>query len=182
MFLPIILAATVLLSPSRSTAAVQIKIFQDGADTVAEAIGALDLPPSVTIAHCGGTPGLFEHGAIAPAISAICLGPAQAGFAYRLTGPTTFGLGLGKAADASSGTFFGINGNLGLLAVSNPDVNSRSIWYNTTLADLGLQPGSLASWQVNDQEIKMAATPAPLPILASLGLFSWARKLRSRYQ
>lgn len=48
MFLPIILAATVLLSPSKSTAAVQIKIFQDGPDTVAEAIGALDLPPSVT--------------------------------------------------------------------------------------------------------------------------------------
>lgn len=177
-FLP--LAASVLLFSSPAMASVQITIFEDGKNTIAEAVGSLDLPLSSTIAHCGGIPGLIPNGAVAPARSALCLGPAQGGFVYSITGPTAFGNSLGKHADESSGSFFGINGSIGIMALSSSEVNARSIWRNTSLKDLGIQPNSVNTWLVNNQEIKMVATPGPLPVLGAIGLFGWARKLRNR--
>lgn len=179
MFIPAFIAAAALLA-SPALASVQISIFQDGADTIAEAVGSLNLPPSVTLAHCGGAPGFISDGAISPIISAICLGPAQEAYTYPITGPSNFGLGIGKFADDSSGSFFGINGSLGLLATSDLNVNARSVWLNTSLADLGLKIGPVASWQAGDEQITMVATPAPLPLLGSISLFGWARKLRLR--
>jgi hypothetical protein len=177
LFIPA--ASALLLSASPALASVQIRIFESGADVVAEAIGSLSLPPTTMTTHCGGAPGVIPVGAIAPALGAVCVGSGQ-GFSYSITGPTSFGAGFGRYADESTGPVFGVNGALGLLATAGPTVNSVSIWRNAGLADLGLQPGTLGTWQVGSESITATATPGPFGILAAVLGWSWARRLRRR--
>ena len=172
-------ASALLLFASPALASVQIRIFESGADVVAEAIGSLSLPVTTTTTHCGGAPGVIPFGAIAPALGAVCVGSGQ-GFSYTITGPTSFGVGLPRLADESTGPVFGVNGALGLLATAGPTVNSRSIWRNADLAALGLQPGTLGTWQVGSESITATATPGPLGILAAISGWSWSRRLRER--
>lgn len=175
--LPLMVALPLMATPSH--AAIQITIAQDGPHVVARAIGSL--PPAVSSneLHCGGFPGLLPHGGIAPSIGAICLG-SGAGWAYRVTGPSSID-GLARLADASSGSLFGVNGALGLLASASTTVNSSSTWHNITLADFGLQPGSIASWQVAGGEpITLAVAPSPLGILGAVCSWRASRQLRHR--
>lgn len=166
---------------SPALASVQISIDQIGPDVIAKAVGRLNVPPSLTVAHCGGVPNLIPDGALAPAIGAVCVGSGS-GFSYSIAGPSSFGAGFGRYADSSTGGLFGFNSALGILAADGNIINSSSTWQNTSLADLGLTPGNLGTWTVsnsNDQ-ILVVATPGPLGIMGTLGLFGWSRKLRQR--
>lgn len=174
------ITAALLLTASPAVASVQIRIFESGSDVIAEAIGSINLPPTSGGSHCGGAPGVLANGAISPALGAICVG-SGAGFTYSLDGgPTNFGGGMGRSADESWGNLFGINGGLGLLATTVSQVDSQSIWRNTTLADLGLQPGPIGTWTLNQGTISATATPAPFGLLGLGAMWAWARRLRRR--
>lgn len=176
-------ATAALLTASLAVASVQITIYQSGPDVIAEAIGSLNLPPTSSTSHCGGAPGVLANGAISPALGAICTG-SGAGFTYSLDGgPTNFGSSMGRSADESWGTLFGVNGSLNLLATAGSQVDSQSIWRNTSLADLGLQPGLIGTWTLDhpaEGTIAVTATPAPLGLLGLGALWAWARQLRRR--
>lgn len=177
LFIPT--ASALLLFASPALASVQISIYEAGPDVIAEAVGSLDLSGIADVTHCGGGPGLITDGAIAPALGAVCTGSGQ-GFAYSITGTSSFGAGFGRYADESAGPLFGVNGALGLLAASGPTINSRSVWRNATLASLGLKPGQIGAWQLNGQPIEATATPGPAgPLAAAVG-FGWAKRLRQR--
>lgn len=171
--------AALLLSASPALASVEIRIFESGADVIAEAFGTLSLPSASGPTYCGGGPGVIPNGAIAPALGAVCVGSGQ-GFSYSITGPSSFGSGFGRYADESTGPVFGVNGALGLLATAGSTVNSRSIWRNADLADLGLQPGTLGTWQLGGEAITATATPGPLGILSVATGWVCARRLRRR--
>jgi hypothetical protein len=175
--------AALLTTSAPAMAAVQITIYELGPDVIAEAIGTLNLPPTSSTSHCGGAPGVIAHGAISPALGGLCVG-SGAGFVYSLDGgPTTFGGSIGRSADESWGDLFGINASLGLLATAGPIVDSQSIWRNTRLADLGLQPGPIGTWTLDhpaEGTITAAATPAPLGLLGLGAMWGWARRLRRR--
>ena len=175
------LATALLVAAIPSLASVQVRIYEDGPDVIAEAIGNLDLPPSTTLAACGGTPGLTPNGAVAPAFGVICVGSGT-GFAYSITGPASFGTGFGRYADSSSGGLFGVTGTLGLLATDGPRIRSRSTWTNTSLASLGLTPGDLGTWQLanGEQITARAEVPGPLGLLGVAAMWGWARRLRKR--
>lgn len=164
-------------------AAVQITIYERGSDVIAEASGTLNLPPISSTSHCGGAPRVIADGAISPALGAICVG-SGAGFVYSLDGgPTTFGESIGRSADESWGSLFGINSSLRLMATAGPIVDSQSIWPNTRLSDLGLQPGPIGTWTLDhpaEGTITAAATPAPLGLLGLGAMLGWARRLRRR--
>lgn len=164
-------------------AAVQITIYESGSNVIAEATGTLNLPPTSGTTHCGGAPGVLANGAISPALGAICVGSGQ-GYTYSLDGgPTSFGGSLGRSADESWGSLFGLNSSLGLLATAGSIVDSHSIWRNTTLADLGLQSGPIGTWKLKhpgEGTITATATPAPLGLLGLGAMWAWARRLRRR--
>lgn len=175
--------AALLLTASPAVASVQITIYQRGSNVIAEAIGSLNLPPTSSTSHCGGAPGVLANGAISPALGAICVGSGQ-GYTYSISGgPTTFGGSLGRSADESWGDLFGLNSSLDLLATAGPIVDSQSIWRDTTLADLGLQPGPIGTWTLNhpaEGTITATATPAPLGLLGLSAMWAWTRRLRRR--
>lgn len=182
----ILTAASLLLittHASPSMAAVTITIAQQGPDVIARAIGTLDLPPSSNEAHCGGVPGLIQDGAIAPGIGAICLGSGS-GYTYSISGPSTFGTGLGRYADSSDGGLFGLNSSLGILASKGTIIDSTSTWRNTSISDLGITPGDLGTWQLGHPGegtiTARAEVPGPLGFLGAAGLWSWSRRLRAR--
>ena len=161
-------------------AAVDITIMQEGPDVIARAFGTLDLPPSTINAHCGGVPGTIPDGAIAPDIGAICVG-SGGGFAYSITGPSSFGAGPGRYADTSSGGLFGFNSALGILATSGTIIDSTSTWSGATLADLGISPGGLGTWQTPGGSVTARAeVPAPIGLLGVGAMLTWTRILRRK--
>lgn len=178
----ITVAALLLLLPA--AADVFITVFQNGPDVVARAVGTLDLPPSPTISHCGGTPGLFPSGAISPSLGALCLGKGTGGFSYSIAGPQSFGPLWGRPASLSSGNFFGFSGTTGELVTASPEVDAISIWRDTTLSDLGfLDFGPIAEWTTlhpSPKRIALAVVPGPLAILAPLFAYRHSRILRQR--
>lgn len=165
--------------PMASRGGVQITIAQEGADVVARAVGTLPPASSSSEIHCGGAPGLLPHGGLAPAIGGICLGSGP-GWAYRITGPSSFD-GQVRLADASSGPLFGINGSLGLLASASPTVASSTTWLATSLANLGLQPGTTTTWQLpGGEEVELSVAPSPLGLLGVASGWQASRHLRRR--
>lgn len=182
----ILTAASLLLintCASPSIAAVTITIAQHGPDVIARAIGTLNLSPTTNEAHCGGVPGLIPDGAIAPGIGAICLGSGS-GYTYSISGPSTFGTGLGRYANSSDGGLFGLNSSLGILASNSTIIDSTSVWKDTSLSDLGITPGDLGTWQLGHSGegriTARAEVPAPLGLIGAAGLWSFSRRLRAR--
>lgn len=177
-------ASVVLLAAlgTGALAAVQIRIFELGPDVIAEAVGSLSLPPpvSTTPTHCGGTPGLFPNGAIAPSIGAICVGRGSSGFSYSIAGPQTIGLGAARPADESSGELFGLNSTLSLLATAGPEVDARSTWRNASIQTLGLRRETTTWSLTNGETVTLEVVPAPMGLLGATGGWAFARRLRAR--
>lgn len=184
----ILTAARLLLittSASPSMAAVSITIAQQGPDVIARAVGTLNLPTTATTSHCGGGPGVINDGAISPVIGAFCIGSGP-GFTYSIaSGPTSFGTSRGGYADRSMGPLFGLNASLGTVATAGTMVDAISIWENTTLSELGLEPGPIGRWTLShpaEGTISATATPAPVGLLGIGVLLAWSRALRRRIQ
>lgn len=174
-----------VLAATAATAAVHVLIEEIGPDVVATAIGTLPslpaLPPGVAPTYCGGGPTVLPKGAIAPAAGALCLGQGP-GFGYSIIGPSSFGTGNPRPADDSSGSLFGFNSSLGLLATASPQVNATAIWRGVSLAGIGLTPGPIGTWQVagGDTITARAAVPGPLGLIGVITGWLWARQLRRR--
>lgn len=179
---------------------VLIEIEQIGLDVVTTANGSLNLPSSSSTAVCGNNTAPVSspppNGAIQPNIASICVGNSSAaGFIYPVDGPSQFldGMNTFTAADSSTGLFFGLEGNIGLIGsqyTSNTVFTSTSTYTNQTLLSLGItRLGILGEWTLLDkpggnplpnQTITVFATPAPLAALGLPITYGWSRRLRRR--
>jgi hypothetical protein len=96
-------------------------------------------------------------------------------------------------ADSSTGQFFGLGGNIGLIGSEyspNTPFTSTSTYNNTTLTALGItQLGELGKWDLLDmpmgnpiqgQTITVVATPAPLAALGLPITYGWTLRMRRR--
>ncbi len=196
--LPLIAASSLLIIAEAVYSQVLIEIKQVGSDVVITAAGSLELPPSTIIGVCGNNEVIPVpvNGAIKPDTAAICVGPSnQQSFIYSITGPKTFlgGSAIFTEAESSTGQFFGLAGNIGLIGYQyspNTPFTSTSTYTNTTLTALGItQLGELGKWDLLDmpmgnpiqgQTITVIATPAPLAALGLPITYGWTRRMRRR--
>jgi hypothetical protein len=110
-----------------------------------------------------------------------------------ISGPASFGSGNRFLADSGSGTIFGIRGNTLYLPkdyVSGSPLSSTSTWDSTTIADLGLTPGSYTyTWgsganadsaTLNIGVPNISVIPEPTSLLSLAGLLGGGLLLRRR--
>ena len=141
----------------------------------------------------------FAFAGVNPSFPFLHMNDGNANILTGLLGPSTFGVGFGAGADSSSGDTFGINfqsSTLSLLVpqgyVSGSALSGTMTFIGTTLADLGLTPGTTHIWtwgsaSVNNADslslnIGAATTPEPSTLaLLGLGLLSvgYARKRKA---
>lgn len=188
----IALAAFITTAPAARATNVKVLIQEINPDVVITATGSLVLPSTpLGQTVCGNnivTPAP-ANGAIQSSTASICLGNSTTLVNYySITGPLAFGTGNSIAfAFSSLGTFFGIEGNLGLVGAdysSGSAINSSSLFKNQSLTSLGIsQTGILGTWALlNGQTITLEAVPGPLSLLGLPVGYSWSRRLRKRIQ
>jgi hypothetical protein len=195
---PLIAASSLFIIAEAVYSQVLIEIKQVGSDVVITAAGSLQLPVSMTMGLCGNNEVLPVpvNGAIKPDTAAVCIGKSdQQGYIYSITGPATFlgGSDIFTRADSSTGQFFGLGGNIGLIGSEyypNTPFTSTSTYNNTTLTALGItQLGELGKWDLLDrpmgnpiqgQTITVVATPAPLAALGLPITYGWTLRMRRR--
>lgn len=197
--LPFIVISSLFIGTEAAYPQVLIEIKQVGSDVVITASGSLQLPASMSMGVCGNNQvlPLPLNGAIQPDIASVCVGQSdQAGLIYSVTGTQTSflgGLNIFTRADSSTGQFFGLEGNIGLIGSQyspNTSFTSTSTYNNTTLTALGItQLGELGRWDLLDmpmgnpiqgQTITVIATPAPLAALGLPITYGWTRRMRRR--
>jgi hypothetical protein len=166
-------------------------IEQVGSDVVVTGSGSLDLSgltsvaPKDAIASVeGSTANLF-------------IGPASAvsvDVYSGISGPSSFGSGLNAFASSGTGPTTGVLGLTDFLDVpsgyvSGTALSDSSTYDNTTLASLGLTPGTYTyTWGTPDDSfvINIGTTPLPaaLPLFAGglgmIGLLARGRKRKSK--
>jgi PEP-CTERM motif len=155
---------------------VVVYVYQSGPNVVSSYSGTIDLT-GLTPDGVDGTTAPFIRGADATEV----LGPTASDDPVYLgiTGPTTFGDGAGMPASSGSGDTFGFGGaghDLLLPAgyVSGTFISGTDIWDDTTLAGLGLTPGTYDyTWGTGtDGSFTLNISSAPVPEPSSLGLMS----------
>jgi PEP-CTERM motif len=111
-------------------------------------------------------------------------------YAYRTTtGPTNFGPGSSYiAATSGSGDIVGVAATAQEIIVpagyiSGHALSNTSTWNNTTIAGLGLTPGTYTStWATDSFEVAIVPEPSSLILLAltfaAVGLLAWTRRRR----
>jgi hypothetical protein len=197
---PFIAASSLFIIAEAVYSQVLIEIKQVGSDVVIKAEGSLNLPMTSGTAFCGNNTAPIltppTNGAIKPDTAAVCIGNSTtAGFIYSVAGPQQF-LGASNAfaeADSSTGLFFGLAGDIGLIGsqyTANTPFTSTSTYTNKTLSALGItQLGELGKWNLLDmpmgtpisgQTITVVATPAPLAALGLPITYGWTRRMRRR--
>jgi hypothetical protein len=196
--LPFIAISPLFIGTEAAYSQVLIEIKQVGSDVVITASGSLQLPATMSMGICGDNQVLPVpvNGAINPVTAAVCIGKSnQQGFIYSITGPATFlgGSDIFTRADSSTGQFFGLGGDIGLIGSQyspNTSFTSTSTYNNKTLLSLGItQLGELGQWDLLDmpmgnpiqgQTITVIATPAPLAALGLPITYGWTRRMRRR--
>jgi hypothetical protein len=153
-------------------------VEQVGSNVVASASGTLDLS-ALSYEGSSGTGGLV-WGTYAPGGSAIGVGALTNDTAYggTLTGSsTTFGSGAVKFANSETGNSLAITPGTSLAQiyvpvgyVSGDFLSGTATWDNTTLAKLGLIPGTYTySWgsgaTADSFTLDIGASPVPEPNL-----------------
>jgi hypothetical protein len=157
---------------------VVVDIYQSGPNVVSSYSGTIDLTGLTADGVDGLTPA-FVWGANAVEV----FGPTVAGESVYLgiTGPADFGDGAYTEASSSTGDTFGFGGlDHDLLLptgyVSGSFISGTDTWDNTTIAGLGLTPGTYTyTWGTgSDGSFAFNVGTSPVPEPSSLGLISLA--------
>lgn len=179
------------LSHQAAQAAVDINIQEIGNGVVITAKGSLLLPNTSAGSTTCGNGTLGTEGAIDSAKASLCIGDSsQIAQFFPLVPPVqqSFGTGPVTLATSSSGNFFGIAGDLGIVGsnyISGSTIQSFSVFPNTTLAALGIASfGDLGVWTVDgtNDTITVRATPGPLAVLGLPIAYGASRRMRRRIQ
>lgn len=177
------------LSHQAAQAAVDINIQEIGNGVVITAKGSLLLPSAAAGSAVCGNGTLGPNGAIDSAMAALCIGnSSQTAQYFTLSNPVqqSFGTGPLTQATSSSGDFFGLEGQLGIVGsnyTSGSMIHSFSVFPNTTAAALGIASfGDLGVWTVagTNDTITVRATPGPLAALGLPIAYGASRRMRRR--
>jgi hypothetical protein len=161
-----------LLTAGQAKAALVITFSQSGPDVVANGVGSLnflDLTFSgfeVGNNSVNASAGKALLGSVPPVYTDIYTG--------AILGPTSFGAGGGFDATSGSstapgGTGAGINASIGVIYVpggygAGDPFTVSSTWANTTIAGLGLTPGTYTwTWGDNNPDSLTIIVPASVP-------------------
>ncbi len=155
---------------------VMVYIYQSGSNVVSSYSGTIDLT-GLTANGVDGTTHAYIWGANAVEL----FGPTVAGQPVYLgiSGPTNFGDGPATFASSSTGDTFGFGGLgqdllLPLGYVSGSFISGTDTWDDTTIAGLGLTPGTYNyTWGTGtDGSFAFNVGAAPVPEPSSVGLLS----------
>ncbi len=155
---------------------VVVFVYQSGPNVVSSYSGTIDLT-GLTPEGFDGTTAPFIRGTDATEV----IGPTASGdpVYVGITGPTNFGDGLGTEASSGTGDTFGYGGldeDLLLPAgyVSGTFISGTDTWDDTTIAALGLTPGTYNyTWGTGvDGSFTVNIGTSPVPEPSSLGLMS----------
>ena len=138
------IAVTASLFCVRPAEAYTITLQQMGSNVVATGSGAINLS-GLTFGNSGP-----DESMIIALDGELLTGPTTASpadFYTGVSGPTSFGSGVGFIPNTGSGDFVGIIGAAGNLGVpqgyvSGAALSSSSTWNNATFASLGVIPGT----------------------------------------
>lgn len=191
------MAVALLLGLSGNTfAAYTVHLLESGGNVVANGSGSLNL---TALTPAGSGP---LSAGVVPSPGLIFVGgPALVNASMGLSGPPSFGSGLGRGADAASGDMVGLDSfapgfvftPLGY--VSGSPLSSSATWNSASLASLGLTPGT-HTWNwgsgptADSFTVQIGAAPAAsVPTLSSGGMLilcglmaGWAtRQRRARH-
>ena len=126
-----------------SQAGVVITVMESGADVVADSAGSINTAGLTFVSAASTTVG------VRPSSSRIRVGTGSATDLYSVTFNNSSSIGSGSsfiAASSGTGPVFGISTsttlNFPIGYVSGTDISSTATWSDTTLAGLGLTPGS----------------------------------------
>jgi hypothetical protein len=155
---------------------VVVYIYQSGSNVVSSYSGTIDLTGLTAGGNDGPTPA-YIWGASATEV----FGPTVGGqpVYFGITGPADFGNGAVTEASSSTGDTFGYGGlDQDLLLpngyISGSFISGTDTWDNTTLAGLGLTPGTYNyTWGTgSDGSFALNVGVAPVPEPSFLGLMS----------
>lgn len=160
-------------------AIINITIAESGGDVVMTASGTADLTGGEIFFLLNGQ----NAAEVGPDEAKARVGTFDAGITVYdtlIAGPTSFGTGMTTAADASSGSAVGLlyNGfverfylNVPVGYVSgDPLGTGTATWNSTTLAGLGITPGTYTYTWNTDSIVINAAVPEPSTYAALFGL------------
>ncbi len=196
MKMPLILAAAAALTNAGTAHANYIvNIAQSGSDVTASGSGVYDFTP---LSFTG-----FDFPisvAIDPSTAYLGFGnedsfgtPGSTADNYiSVSGPVSFGSGGLTLASSTSGSVGGINGSISELIVppgyppNGSTIDSLTTWDNTTIAGLGLTPGTYVwTWSGGNSFTLNIAGSVPEPgswalMLAGFGLVGYALRKQAR--
>lgn len=210
MFSLMACAAVAVLCEPRAQASFTLTIVQDGQNVVGTGSGSLNLSAFTNPVPSGGGGeawGSFLHGGSVIGLGPSADSPAQTPqFAYfgGIVGPGSFG--SGPDYSPASGTGEGVNlawdyGTLGPVIyapknyISGAAISDSSTWDSTTIAGLGLTPGTYVytwgsgatadSFTIQIGPTQSSATPEPASILelgGAVGLLFVCGKSRRKFR
>nr|WP_296019776.1 hypothetical protein [uncultured Acidovorax sp.] len=167
-------AAAALLLTGSAHAAYTAYIYESSGNVLASGSGSLNLAGTVG-AGVGATVALM-----APTFGLLHTGVAGSADRYaNIVGPVAFGPGALVPASSSSGDLVGIRGVVGEFFVptgyvSGAPLSSSAVWNATTIAALGLTPGSYVwTWAGDTFTVNVGAPPpgpASIPTLSGAAL------------
>jgi len=155
---------------------VVVYLYQSGPNVVSSYSGTIDIT-GLTAAGIDGPTDPYIWGATAAEV----FGPAAVGdpVYVGITGPTNFGDGSETVASSATGDTFGYSGSGGDLLlpagyVSGTFISGSDTWDDTTLAALGVTPGTYNyTWGTGaDGSFTFNVGTSPVPEPSSLGLMS----------
>ena len=169
-----------LFCGSGANAEIIIKVEQVGSNVVATGSGTLDTT-DVTLS----SPTFFSAGTN-PSIGTLVLGVTglQSGSSFAVSGPASLGTGSFMSATTGTGSALGVGvppvsggGHLVIVPanyVSGTFLSSMNTWNNTTLAALGVNPGTYTyNWGSGAHADKLVidvVSPTVIPEPGTLGL------------
>jgi hypothetical protein len=166
-----------------------VDLYQDGSDVVATGSG--DINVDVLTYDSSNSTG--QTGVLNPSEGFIAFGNTSTADIYDVTisGPSDYGVGtVNEYASSVSGDFVGLvtsEGNIEVPEgyVSDTPLSDSATWNNTTLANLGVTPGTYTwTWDggLDSFTLDAGVTPVPEPadygwgiLLAALGFVAWRR-------
>jgi hypothetical protein len=163
-----LLIAALLLAWGHAHAAYTVYMYQSGADVVATGSGSLNLTGLVF----GGAGAAAPR--VQPNVGALVIGLTAAAQGFDgIAGPAVTGAGGSTAVSSSTGDKVGVAPAINRLIVPNGYVSgaplaSSATWVGTTIAGLGLTPGTYTWTWAGDSFVLNVGMAPPLPAVAQV--------------
>lgn len=179
--LPALLAAVLLFVPIRPAFAdYTVTLTQSGGDVIANGSGSINL---TDLSY--RTNGTSAGSLIYPGFSKILVGGTTTGYNeyFASVGPSSFGSGNLAYASSYSGSLTGVGSGAFIFVpksyTSGASLSGSAVWTNTTLASLGVTPGTYTwTWgtgaNMDSFTLDAVAPPSSVPEPSSLSLLGVA--------